>query len=86
MADIEKRSLIIREDFCKKQDEFFAAIQKYVWIDDLKAVYSVSGGTEIVIVSQVALVQARGLCLFFLPSLSPSTEISNLQLSCFSLC
>ena len=55
MADIEKRTLIIREDFCKKQDEFFAAIQKYVWIDDLKAVYSVSGGTEIVFVSQVAL-------------------------------
>ena len=51
MADIEKRTLIIREDFCKKQDEFFAAIQKYVWIDDLKAVYSVSGGTEIVFVS-----------------------------------
>ena len=34
---------------------FFAAIQNYVWIDDLKVVYSVSGGTEIVFVSQVSL-------------------------------
>ena len=34
----------------------------------------------------IALVQARGLRLFFLPSLSPSTEIRKLQVSCFSLC
>ena len=30
--------------------------------------------------------QAHGLRLFFLPSLSPCTELCKLQVSCFSLC
>ena len=47
----------------------------------------VKAGFEPNIISKLItiIVQALGLRLFFLPSLSPSTEICKLQVSCFSL-
>ena len=53
--EIEKRSLIIREEFGKKRDDLFANIFKFTKVEHIKAVYPVSGGTEIVFVSQQGL-------------------------------
>ena len=49
--DIEKRSLIIRESFHKDQELLFKNIFNYTRIEDVKAAYPVSGGTEVVFVS-----------------------------------
>ena len=46
--EIEKRSLIIREDFGKKREDLFNNIVRFTDIDQIKAAYPVSGGTEIV--------------------------------------
>ena len=48
---IEKRSLIIRESFHKDQELLFKNIFNYTRIEDVKAAYPVSGGTEVVFVS-----------------------------------
>ena len=53
--EIEKRSLIIREEFGKKRDDLFANIFKFTKVEHIKAAYPVSGGTEIVFVSQQGL-------------------------------
>ena len=53
--EIEKRSLIIREDFGKKREDLFNNIFRFTEIDQIKAAYPVSGGTEIVFVSQQGL-------------------------------
>ena len=53
--EIEKRSLIIREDFGKKREDLFNNIFRFTDIDQIKAAYPVSGGTEIVFVSQQGL-------------------------------
>ena len=50
--EIEKRSLIIREDFGQKIDDLFADIFRFSRIEQIKAAYPVSGGTEIVFVSK----------------------------------
>ena len=47
--------MIIREEFGKKRDDLFANIFKFTKVEHIKAVYPVSGGTEIVFVSQQGL-------------------------------